>query len=91
MKTFRSQLACLLMVLLSNGCSVGAYSPTVDVLGSYFPAWIVCIILGLALTVVTRQILIGLKVSPYLRPAGLVYFCLTVLWTLGAWLVVFNN
>ena len=92
MKILRSQLGFLLVALLSAGCrSGGAHSPTLDVLGSYFPAWIVCIILGLVLTIVARQILIGLKLNAHLRPAPLVYFCMMVLWTLAVWLVCFKN
>jgi len=80
------------LVLLSAGCrSAGAHSPTLDVLGSYFPAWMACIALGLAFTIVTRQFLIGLKLNDYLRPAGLVYLCLMILWTLVVWLACFKN
>ena len=74
--------------LLLAGC---AHSPTLDVLGSYFPAWMVCIVLGLVLTVIARQLLIAFKLNAHLRPAGLVYVCLTVLWTLVVWLVWFKN
>jgi len=74
--------------LFLAGC---AHSPTLDVLGSYFPAWMVCIVLGLVLTVIARQLLIAFKLNAHLRLAGLVYVCLTVLWTLFAWLVWFKN
>jgi protein AaeX len=68
-----------------------AHSPTLDVLGSYFPAWIVCIIFGLILTVIVRELLIGLKLNVHLRPPGLVYVCMIILWTMGLWLVYFKN
>jgi hypothetical protein len=91
MKTLRSPLGFLL-ALLAAGCRSGdTHSPTLDVLGSYFPGWMVCIILGLVLTVVARQILIGLKLNAHLRPAPLVYFCMMVLWTLAVWLTCFKN
>src|SRR4029077_11383283 len=67
-----------------------AVSPTIDVLGSYFPAWMVCTFLGLAATIVARQILVGLRLDAHLRPAGLVYVCMMVLWTMTAWLLFFN-
>jgi hypothetical protein len=51
----------------------------------------VCIVAGLILTVIVRQILIGLKLNANLRAAGLVYVCMTVLWTLAVWLVFFNT
>ena len=78
----------ILPALLLAGC---AHSPTLDVLGSYFPAWMVCIVLGLVLTVVTRQLLIGLKLNSYLRPMGLVYLCMMILWTMAVWLICFKT
>ena len=87
MKALRLSLTIPPALLLA-GC---AHSPTLDVLGSYFPAWIVCIVLGLVLTVIARQLLIAFKLNAHLRPAGLVYVCLTVLWTLVVWLVWFKN
>jgi hypothetical protein len=50
-----------------------------------------CIVLGLVLTLIARQVLIGLKLNVHLRLVGLVYFCMTVLWTLAVWLVFFKN
>jgi len=67
------------------------HSPTLDVLGSYFPAWMVCLILGLVLTSVARQTLIGLKLNAHLRPVGLVYLCMMILWTMAVWLVCFKT
>lgn len=67
------------------------HSPTLDVLGSYFPAWMVCIVLGIFLTVITRQFLIGLKLNGHLRLPGLVYISMMILWTMAVWLVCFKN
>jgi len=78
--------------LLSAGCRAAAMrSPTIDVLGSYFPAWMLCILLGLATTIIVRQILVGLRLDSHLRTAGLVYVCMMILWTMTAWLVLFND
>jgi hypothetical protein len=77
--------------LALSGCSANDHSPTVDILGSYFPAWIICLVLGLALTLITRQILIGLKVNTHLFPAPLVYISMLVTFTLALWLSFFRN
>jgi hypothetical protein len=74
-----------------TGCGADDHSPTVDILGSYFPAWIICIVLGLALTLIARQVLIGLKLNIHLRPAPLVYICMLVFFTLLLWLAFFQN
>ena len=51
----------------------------------------VCLILGLVLTSAARQILIGLKLNSHLRPVGLVYFCMMILWTMAVWLICFKT
>jgi hypothetical protein len=70
---------------------MNSHSPTLDVLGSYFPAWMACIILGLVLTIVVRQILIGFKLNAHLRPAPLVYLCMAIFWTMAVWLICYKN
>ena len=51
----------------------------------------VCIVAGLILTVIVRQVLIGLKLNAHLRAAGFVYLCMTILWTMAVWLVFFKT
>jgi hypothetical protein len=87
MHTLRTTFLLLPATYLLAGC---AYSPSVDVLGSYFPAWMACIILGLVITLITRLLLIGFGIYPYLRktlvlPAMLIFF------TLAVWLIFFKN
>lgn len=77
--------------LILTGCHEDAHSPTVDVLGSYFPAWIICIVMGLVLTLITRQILIGMKINSHLRPVTLVYLCMMIFYTFSVWLLYFQN
>ncbi|HUE36584.1 MAG TPA: YtcA family lipoprotein [Candidatus Acidoferrum sp.] len=79
------------LTLMLTGCGADDHSPTVDILGSYFPAWIICIVLGLALTLITRQVLIGFKVNTHLYPAFLVYLCMLVFFTMVLWLAFFQN
>jgi hypothetical protein len=91
MKPAKFKFVCLPIALALSGCSANDHSPTVDILGSYFPAWIICLVLGLALTLITRQILIGLKVNTHLFPAPLVYISMLVTFTLALWLSFFRN
>lgn len=87
----RTSLFFISSALGLSGCRTNAHAPTVDVLGSYFPAWIICILAGLALTLFMRLILISLKLNTHLRPAPLVYLCLMILFTLAVWLLFFKN
>jgi hypothetical protein len=86
----QSALILSATALGSAGCH-HAHSPTVDVLGSYFPAWLICIVAGLLLTIVMRQLLLLLKLAGHLRPAPLVYLCLMICFTLAVWLFFFQN
>jgi YtcA family len=91
MNTLRFYSIFLSGNLLLAGCRTDDHSPTVDVLGSYFPAWIICIVIGLGLTLVARQLFIGFKVDAHLRPAPLVYLCVAIFFTLAVWLLFFQN
>ncbi|HEX3627617.1 MAG TPA: YtcA family lipoprotein [Verrucomicrobiae bacterium] len=91
MKIAKFMLLGLTVALLSTGCAADDHAPTLDIIGSYFPAWIICIVLGLALTLITRQVLIGLKLNTHLYPAPLVYVSMQVFFTLTLWLAFFQN
>ena len=76
------------LLLLTSGCG---FAPSVNILGSFFPAWLISIVTGLVLTVLVRQVFVAIKIAPYLRPAGLVYPSLAALLIFAAWLVLFGN
>jgi YtcA family len=67
------------------------HSLTIDILGSYFPAWMICIITGLALTLVAHWIVQVLKLKPYLGPAPLIYSCLMIIFTFATWILFYQN
>ena len=67
------------------------HSPTVDVLGSYFPAWMICILSGLALTFVTHWIVQIGKLESYIGPAPLIYSCLMIIFTFATWILFYQN
>ena len=66
-------------------------SPTIDILGSYFPAWMICIVSGLTLTLVSRWIIRAYHLEPYASPAPLIYSCLTTIYTFVTWIVFYQN
>ena len=74
-----------------TGCAVAARSPEIDVYGSYWPAWMICIIAGLILMSCVRLLLIWLRIDARLWPAPLVYLCLSLIFALGLWLLFFNR
>ena len=70
-----------------SGCS-GA--PSFNVLGSYFPAWMLCLVVGILLTVASRALLIRLRMEDYLLPLVLIYPCLTAFFACVLWLLFFS-
>ncbi len=72
-------------LLLTVGCS---QAPSYDIMGSLFPAWLVCIVLGILLAVVGRWLLLRARVA-VVFPV-LVYPCLAAAFTFAIWLIFFH-
>jgi YtcA family len=74
--------------LFAAGCS---RAPSFNILGSFFPAWIVCGVLGILLTVVVRLFFVRIKLEDdLLLPLILTYPCLTAFFTFTLWLVFYS-
>ena len=71
--------------------SLEPLAPSVSILGSFFPAWLLSIVTGVLLTLLVRQIFVATKIDATLRPAALVYSSLVCLLTFATWLVLFAN
>ena len=63
-------------------------APSFDILGSFFPAWLACLALGLLLTVMARWLLLRLQIV--LALPILTYPSLTALFTFALWLIFFQ-
>jgi YtcA family len=77
-------LPLLLVAPLLSSCS---RAPSVDVLGSFFPAWLVCFIVAIVLTALVRLALLRLRMKAALPL--LVYPSLAALFTFLLWLIFF--
>jgi hypothetical protein len=66
-------------------------SPTIDILGSYFPAWMVCILTGLNLTLIAHWFVQLGNLKPYLGPLPLIYPCLMIIFTFATWILFYQN
>ena len=87
-------LALLLVVLgvvFLSAQLFSHHSLTVDILGSYFPAWMVCVISGLTLTLVAHWIVQVLKLKPYLGPGPVIYSSLMIIFTFATWILFYQN
>jgi uncharacterized protein involved in cysteine biosynthesis len=84
-------VALLVVIFLAVHLSSHHHSPTVDVLGSYFPAWMVCILSGLALTLIAHWIVQVGNLKPYIGPAPLIYSSLMIIFTFATWILFYQN
>jgi hypothetical protein len=74
-----------LIPLLFSSCT---RAPSFDVLGSFFPAWLVCFAAAVLLTIVARLVLLRLRIAIVLP--SLAYPCLTASCTFLLWLLFFR-
>jgi hypothetical protein len=80
-----SRFGLAIVAFLLTSCG---RAPSFDILGSFFPAWLVCLALGLLLTVAARWVLLRLHIVIALPV--LTYPSLTALFTFGLWLTFFR-
>ena len=66
-----------------------ACDPILDIDGAFFPGWMLCIIIGIALAFAAHPVFVRLGIAEYIGPPVLIYPCLALLLTLAAWLVLF--
>ena len=81
---------CLVMnvfVLATAGCSG---SPTFNILGSYFPSWLVCLAIAIGLTFLTHLLITARKLADELWPLPIVYSALLSLFSCTLWLIFFE-
>ncbi len=79
--------ACMLVLTVLFPTSCGR-APSFDILGSFFPAWLLCLALGLVLTAAARWLLQRLHIEIALPVLS--YPSLTALFTFGLWFAFFR-
>ena len=78
------------MLLLSLSCSGCNGAPAIEVLGSFFPAWMVCIIVGVVLAFVIRFFLLKYQLETEVGQLAIFYPCTVVFLACGLWLLFFR-
>jgi NhaP-type Na+/H+ or K+/H+ antiporter len=66
-------------------------APSLNILGSFFPAWLISIAIGLLLTAIVHRVLIATDTAHYLRPPGLAYTSLAILLIFATRLLAFGG
>jgi hypothetical protein len=80
----QASVVCLTL----GGCE---RAPSINLLGAYFPSWMLCVAIGIALTLVARWVLVAAGIDAALGPRGVVYPALALSLSLVAWLMLFRG
>jgi YtcA family len=69
------------------GC---AHAPSVDIIGSFFPVWMVCLSTAIVIAFVVRYLLARYQLDLDVGPDALFYPSVVVLFTCLLWLIFFR-
>ena len=75
------------LCVLCTGCS---RAPAIDVIGSFFPAWMVVLIVAVTLTVVLRVFLVRRQLEPTIEPVALFYPAVVLFLSCLLWLIFYR-
>ncbi len=66
-------------------------SPMQNIAGSYFPAWMLCAVFGIILTVIIYVIFVKIHIDEFIPAKLLIYLGLAISLTFILWLLLFGN
>jgi hypothetical protein len=66
-------------------------SPSQNIVGSYFPAWMICALIGIILTVIIYVCFSKIGIDEFIPAKLLIYVALAFSLTFIIWLVWFGN
>jgi YtcA family len=87
MKMVPGSFGCFTVSLLLTGCG---RAPAVNIVGSFLPAWMICLTAGVILAFVVRSILHRYRLETDVGPLALFYPCAVILMTCLLWLIFFH-
>jgi YtcA family len=87
MTTKSNLLRLTVLCLICTGCN---HAPSIDIIGSFFPVWMLCLIIAIPLTFVVRYLLIRTQLETEVGSLALFYPSVVVLITCLLWLIFFR-
>jgi hypothetical protein len=82
-----SALIATLPLVLASGCG---RAPSIDVIGSFFPVWMLCVAIAVVLTFGVRYLLLRYKLETEVGPLAIFYPSVVILITSLLWLIFFR-
>ena len=71
-------------------CSACSRAPSVSIIGSFFPIWMICIATGVVVTFIERAVLVRLGLEQHVGPLWLFYPSSVTLCACALWEVSFR-
>lgn len=89
MMTIRRKRSSYLLAvcLLCSGCN---HAPSIDIIGSFFPVWMLCLSIAVVLAFVVRHFLVRFNLDSEVGPVALFYPSVVILFTSLLWLIFFR-
>ena len=87
MKKIAGIFVCFSASLFLTGCG---RAPAINIIGSFFPAWMICLTAGVILAFAVRSILLRYRLETEVGPLALFYPCVVTLMTCVLWLIFFH-
>jgi uncharacterized membrane protein YwzB len=85
------KLAVSLVAISSLGALTGCgRAPSFNILGSFFPAWLICMVVGILLAAIVNWTLSALKREKLIAWGIVVYPCLAAFFAFTLWLIFFS-
>ncbi len=69
------------------GCS---HAPSVGIIGSFFPGWMICLTAGVILAFLARFVLLRYHLEAEAGPLAVFYPCVVLFFTCLLWLILFR-
>jgi hypothetical protein len=86
---FRPAIRLGLVLALPGFLTACSRNPSVEISGSFFPAWMISIFLGIIVALIAKRIFIRMEIDSYLKPHLLTYGALALSVTLLSWLLLY--
>ena len=65
-------------------------APTFNILGSFFPSWLICLFLGIILAAVANRVFVRFALDKEILWPVVVYPCLALFFACTLWLIFFS-
>jgi hypothetical protein len=79
-----------IVALLSTALAGCRRSPTFNILGSFFPSWLICLFAGIVLAAISNRIFARFSLDKEILWPVVFYPCIALFSACGLWLIFFN-